>query len=269
MGATDHTKDLADLTSELASKLTERRELWNKWAESDKQKCEEMCHAHQSTVRQYQGNIDSTAQEILALQLQTDLNVSSKSHSEGSQSPGIVNENTNSHLENKLNELKETLVEQQDQKKALEVQALHEKERAKESRDIRNQVQESAIATIYHLSKAKEQYDWLGLEYEKSTSGSEHQGDEVRCVFTQIDSSNPELPFSCTLGVNDQTDLFEVQDCQPPNIVPDERLREIATELNAQDPVFALNYFVRSMRRAFQTELDNLAQTQTPIRNHS
>eukprot|EP00527_Entomoneis_sp_CCMP2396_P000513 CAMPEP_0198147256 /NCGR_PEP_ID=MMETSP1443-20131203/34295_1 /TAXON_ID=186043 /ORGANISM="Entomoneis sp., Strain CCMP2396" /LENGTH=87 /DNA_ID=CAMNT_0043811501 /DNA_START=9 /DNA_END=269 /DNA_ORIENTATION=+ len=65
------------LSDSLGTRLQQRRNLWIQWVETEKQQCDETFETHASALNHVQSQIDDTAQEILAFQLEKDLNLSS------------------------------------------------------------------------------------------------------------------------------------------------------------------------------------------------
>mmetsp|Transcript_163 Transcript_163/g.205 ORF Transcript_163/g.205 Transcript_163/m.205 type:complete len:193 (+) Transcript_163:34-612(+) len=153
-------------------------------------------------------------------------------------------------LEQELAMLKESLDQKKTELEDLKNESEYEKQRAQDSRELLEQVEESAKSTIFHLNKANDIYGWAGLEIEKAPNGC------VRFKFTQIDPNDPDRPFSILLCVNED-ELYEIKECQPDALSKD-ALEEMERDLNDEevDPVNdSLKTFSQSLRRAFIASL--------------
>ena len=103
-------------------------------------------------------------------------------------------------------------------------------EKGRRETDARHQLNELARGITF--------YRRLGLDFEKISD------ERLRLVFTAIDASDPERPFSFSMRVTD-TDAYEVDDCEP-------RVAELPALLRALNENNDFSRFVQGMRRAFK-----------------
>ncbi len=125
------------------------------------------------------------------------------------------------------------------------VKEIEEREfaKAKELRERKEKVAASKRFTVDDLTLAVLKYQHLGLKFVR-------HGANVRCEFTGIDSEDEGQVFSFVLNVNDEYNIYEVEDCQP-KLKPDVVL-SLVNELNESDEI---STFIVEMRKAFKDSI--------------
>lgn len=117
------------------------------------------------------------------------------------------------------------------------------KERASESKRIKDSFRSSKTATINDLTKGIINYKYTGLDFEKADD------DRLRFSFTQLDPNNPDDKFSFEIGV--ENDRWVVVNLQP-ILIKNEVIQKCVVDLNETDDMTAL---VQRVRDAFVDEL--------------
>ena len=94
--------------------------------------------------------------------------------------------------------------------------------------------------TVDDLTLAVMKYQHLGLKFVR-------HGANVRCEFTGIDPEDEGRVYSFVLNVNDEYNIYEVEDCQPKLSV--DIVLSLVHELNESDEI---STFIVEMRKAFR-----------------
>ncbi|KAF6002149.1 hypothetical protein F1559_001402 [Cyanidiococcus yangmingshanensis] len=158
----------------------------------------------------------------------------------------------------------------------LEQEIAERKRDLERRRALLNACEEARRTRLMHLQKALVWYrDRLGLRFQRvgDVSGTDagRVDGKVRVVFRHIDARDPNREFAFTVYVDQETDTFRVEDCNP-NVdaipMPDGtvplRLAQMVDALNRTNDFGA---FVAQMRRRFKafTQAEEADQSQRAV----
>lgn len=101
-------------------------------------------------------------------------------------------------------------------------------------------VEEAKRVTVDDLSLGVLKYKTLGLNFERVADNT------LKFSFTHLDPSDSGRKFFFVLNANDDEDLYEIVECEPP--LHPRTIFSFVTDLNSS---MDISTFVRDMRRGF------------------